>query len=129
MPLLFFSFFIWIGEVMKDCTSLYGNNRCRSIPLSKSKKDLNESQMSGSSPGLGSPRQSEDLDKVSNLFVEEALPFSLKPFVVHPPNGAKDRTPTLSECQAIIAQLSFHCQHQHEEVSLLVHARVWIFVR
>lgn len=91
----------------------------RSIPLSRSKKDLNESQMSSSSPGLGSPRQSEDMDKVSNLYVEEALPFSLKPFVVHPPNGAKDRTPTLSECQAIIAQLSFHCQHQHEELTEL----------
>ena len=69
-----------------------------------------------SSGGLGSPRSQSDEDRVSNLFVDEALPFSLKPFVVHPPNG-KDRTPTLSECQAIIAQLSFHCQHQHEEVS------------
>ncbi|XP_075251496.1 uncharacterized protein LOC142343968 [Convolutriloba macropyga] len=97
----------------------------RSIPLTNnsSKRDANlDSATPPQSAYIQSPNPSpvDDIasQSSSKLHLEEALPFSLKPFVVHPPNQP-DRTPSLNECQAIIAQLSFHCQHQHEELTEL----------
>ena len=99
----------------------------RSIPLTSSaKKDqLDRTPPSSASHHNTLTRRSlnaspiDDLASTSSkLLIEEALPFSLKPFVVHPPSE-DDRTPSLNECQAIIAQLSFHCQNQHQEVCLM----------
>ncbi|XP_063715782.1 coiled-coil domain-containing protein 74A-like isoform X2 [Symsagittifera roscoffensis] len=99
----------------------------RSIPLTSSaKKDqLDRTPPSSASHHNTLTRRSlnaspiDDLASTSSkLLIEEALPFSLKPFVVHPPSE-DDRTPSLNECQAIIAQLSFHCQNQHQELSEL----------